>query len=1217
MRQSRPRLAIIVVAIVAACLIAPAAVAAKGQPPAFPRQGTAELARNSWIVTLEEGVDIGRARAIARNAGGRAGLLYGHALHGFQFNGSAKAAAALARNPRVASVEADRPVYLTETVPFGIERVHAWSSAGETEGAWQAGYRGAGARIAILDTGIDMDHPDLVANIDAASSKNCLSVTVPPAPPEDGHGHGTHVSGTAAAPVNGEGVVGIAPEAELVAIKMFDDAGNSSEALSLCALDWVTALNTDGNATNDIDVASMSWGEHRTFGSCATDPLHGAICRARASGAILVAGAGNDAGTADDFVPAAFPEVISVSGLADFDGQPGGLAGCTFVPSLLWFECDDTFAFFSNSGASVDVIAPAVSVHSTWTGGGYQTIDGTSMATPHVSGVVALMRAADATITPSEALELLLASGECPNGTVANADDTAGCAGQGAWTEDPDGLAEPLPSALRASEAASVAAGAPTIEITNPPQGAVAGIVDVSATASDDVAVVRVDFAVNNRTIASDTNGSDGWSFAWDTGALFSGVYSLSATAVDTDDLRDSDVVQVLAGSNLQGDWVGAYGADGYALLAWNGTTDLTNLPGVSLVLDHGVRHTWAPSSTEPRVLESPDETERRSTIWFDDIQLRLHLTFDAAYTGTLHLYAVDWSTIDRRQKVTVNDGTGPQAVTLSTAFDNGAWLHFPISVAAGGTVNITADRLAGYNAILSGLFLGEGEAAPTTMPSAPQNVTADAFPSKVTLNWSAPASNGGSEVIGYEVYRGTMSGAWTLLASLEDLLTHEDTSVVVGETYYYVVRAWNVAGAGPYGPERKATLPELSGAQGDWVGAYGADGYALLAWNGTTDLTNLPGVSLVLDHGVRHTWAPSSTEPRVLESPDETERRSTIWFDDIQLRLHLTFDAAYTGTLHLYAVDWSTIDRRQKVTVNDGTGPQAVTLSTAFDNGAWLHFPISVAAGGTVNITADRLAGYNAILSGLFLGEGEAAPPEATPPGPPTLSSVTPGNGQVALLWSPPAADGGSAITGYVATASPGGGTCATSGATSCSIAGLTNGISYTFAVTATNAVGTGPASNSLTATPRTVPGAPVLNSATSGNGQVAISWNAPVSDGGSSITGYVATASPGGMTCSTSGTMACTVTGLVNGTPYSFVVRATNAAGTGAPSNALSATPRTLPAAPTLTSATPGNAQVALVGPRQCQTAAARLPATPSRPTLVARPARRAAPWRAPSPA
>ena len=377
--------------------------------------------------------------------------MFEHAVNGFQFKGSAVAAAALAHKAQVVSVQADKGIQLTETLPYGVKRVFAYRQSGQI-GAYQAGFRGNGARIAILDTGIDLDHPELAASIDNAWGKNCITLG---AAPNDGHGHGSHVSGTAAAPINGVGGVGVAPQARLVAVKMFTDSGTSSEAAAICALDHIVALNQDADAANDIDVANMSWGEQRAWGDCATDALHGAICSAHAAGIILVAGAGNSATNAGNFVPAAFPEVISVSALADFDGNPGGSAGCGLVQDLFAQECDDTFAFFSNNGPSVDVIAPGVNIYSSWANGTWRTASGTSMATPHVAGIAALMVAAAPDLTPDAALAALLASGECPNGEVADADGAIGCAGQGTWRDDTDGMAEPMANALRAAQRAT------------------------------------------------------------------------------------------------------------------------------------------------------------------------------------------------------------------------------------------------------------------------------------------------------------------------------------------------------------------------------------------------------------------------------------------------------------------------------------------------------------------------------------------------------------------------------------------------------------------------------------------------------------------------------------------------------------------------------------------------------------------------------------------
>ena len=151
----------------------------------------------------------------------------------------------------------------------------------------------------------------------------------------------------------------------------------------LCALDHIIGLNLDADPANDIDVANMSLGEQRAWGDCASDALHGAICRAHDAGIILVAGAGNSSVDAGNFVPAGYPEVISVSALADFDGDPGGLAGCGFVTELSRPGMRRHLRVLQQSGPSVDVIAPGVKIYSSWAGGGWKTSQGRAWR-PHI-----------------------------------------------------------------------------------------------------------------------------------------------------------------------------------------------------------------------------------------------------------------------------------------------------------------------------------------------------------------------------------------------------------------------------------------------------------------------------------------------------------------------------------------------------------------------------------------------------------------------------------------------------------------------------------------------------------------------------------------------------------------------------------------------------------------------------------------------------------------
>lgn len=245
------------------------------------------------------------------------------------------------------------PAQPAETVPWGISQINA-------DDAWST-TNGTSIKVAVIDTGIQADHPDLKDNVKGGVRFYTRGFTLfSDSKWGDDNGHGTHVAGTIAGLDNTIGVVGVAPNAELYAVKVLDKSGSGSWASVAAGIRWA--------ADNGMDVASMSLG-----GSSGTTELADAVAYALDAGVVLVAAAGNSgdgsSSTTEVSYPAAYSGVIAVGATNSGNGV----------------------ASFSSSASYLALCAPGVSVFSTYKGSTYATLSGTSMATPHVSGVAALV----------------------------------------------------------------------------------------------------------------------------------------------------------------------------------------------------------------------------------------------------------------------------------------------------------------------------------------------------------------------------------------------------------------------------------------------------------------------------------------------------------------------------------------------------------------------------------------------------------------------------------------------------------------------------------------------------------------------------------------------------------------------------------------------------------------------------------------------------------
>ncbi len=367
-------------------------------PAASSDSGRADPA-GRYIVVLKKSATLKAVRdRHARLDGTRADRTFSKVLKGFAGKLTADQVQSLRADPDVAAIVPDELVEVAgQIVPTGVLRIGGRrSSVAQIDGVDQR----VDADVAVVDTGIDPKHPDL----NVVGGINC-STSDPNAWQDDNH-HGTHVAGTIGALDNGFGVVGVAPGVRLWAVRILNADGYGLLSWYVCGLDWIARQRDPVDPSRPlIEAVNMSvakWGaDDHNCGYTNNDILHQAICRVTAAGITIVVAAGNDSGNAARRVPAAYGEVITVSALADTDGKPGGLGG-----NRCWswggYDVDDTFADFSNYGSVVDLIAPGKCIWSTLPGNSYGYSSGTSMATPAVTGAVALYRASRPWTTPAQ-----------------------------------------------------------------------------------------------------------------------------------------------------------------------------------------------------------------------------------------------------------------------------------------------------------------------------------------------------------------------------------------------------------------------------------------------------------------------------------------------------------------------------------------------------------------------------------------------------------------------------------------------------------------------------------------------------------------------------------------------------------------------------------------------------------------------------------------------
>ncbi len=417
--------------------------------------------------------------------------------------GPAEVVSALADHPGVVRIEPDGRVQAIDDEldnTWGVKRIGAGIVHSD-------GNKGAGIEVGILDSGIDYTHPDLDENY-----KGGYDFVNDDDNPMDDNGHGTHVSGTVAAEDNDEGVVGVAPEADLYGLKVLDSGGGGSWSDVVAALDWASDPDGDGETTDHLQITNNSYGAGSDPGST----VKSAFDNSAEIGILHVAAAGNSG---------------NPPGMGDNVGYPARYESVIAVAAT---DQNDERAGFSSTGPDVELAAPGVDINSTKLEGGYVEYSGTSMASPHVAGTAALVLEAGYSDVRTR---------------LQNTADDLGPAGRdskyGYGLVDADEAAasqEPVTDiAISAVEAPSsvVVGDTVSVDVTVENVGNQEVSSDINVTLTDDTDGVTIGTQTISGGLAA--GASVTLTYSWDTGSASTGDHTLTATHDFTDDDASND----------------------------------------------------------------------------------------------------------------------------------------------------------------------------------------------------------------------------------------------------------------------------------------------------------------------------------------------------------------------------------------------------------------------------------------------------------------------------------------------------------------------------------------------------------------------------------------------------------------------------------------------------------------------------------------------------
>ena len=1042
--------------------------------------GNGDVIPGRYIVRFSSSV---ASRVAANNVSSGVLAAFSNAINGFVADLSPDEVEEISNNPNVVSIEPDRIVEVQDTQAnptWGLDRIDQRTMP--LSSSYTYNNTGSGVTAYVIDTGVYSGHSEFTGRVSSGfTAINDGKGT------EDCHGHGTHVAGTVAGTV-----YGVAKQATIVPVRVLSCYGSGSYSGVIAGIDWTVTHHQAGVPA----VANMS------LGGGVSSAVNAAVARAVADGITYVVAAGNENSNACTRSPASAPDAITVAASTSVDSR----------------------ASFSNWGTCVDIFAPGQSITSAYIGSTTRTVSmsGTSMASPHVAGVAALYLSSNPSATPADVTSTLLNA--ATRGIITNP-----------GTNSPNLLLysasfAPAPPGVPAS--ATGLSGTPldssvALTWTPPTYNGGATIIDYI-----------VEYSTNNSsTWTSFDDGVSASPSATVTGLTNGTMYAFRVSAVNSVG-RGSASSTIAVTPNIPGlpgapRYLSSVVGRERISLSWYSPATTGN----SVITDYAIEYstdngsTWTRYNDAVSTVRSAVLSPLTAGVTYTLRVRAVNAAGVGSASNTVVAIPLSFNPPSAVRNVVASSRLLGAYVYWSSPLDNGGSPVVSYSVdwsTDGGTTWVGNMRVTSTNAYLSNLTgdvqhtvrvratnaYGTSPDAFTTVtpqglraPSEPRSLYVNVGYNSASVYWSTPANNGGATITGYYVEHSADNGTtWVRSAMLPSYQRYIGLSNLTGGVaHQFRVLAVNSVGTSapslvvtrtPLAPSAPTAVRNLYGflsgssAYLSWSTPLGNGGSAITGYiveqstnNGaswstvatttsayrSTRVSNLVGGTSyayrVLAVNAVGNSAPSNVvtlTPVVVGIPRPPASVSAV-VNNTNVTVSWSAVTSTYSVITDYIVEYSVNNSSLWQVWNDGVSTSTSATLTGLTPGV----PVSI-----------RIKAVNALGTSPASVAVTVTPRSvATAPSAPLNVTATAGDTRATVRWSAPSSNGGAVISLYTVTSSPGGYTCTASNVLACVVNGLTNGVSYTFIVTATNSIGTSPASDVSNEITPVAQGIPAVN--------------------------------------------------------------------------------------------------------------------------------------------